>query len=129
VVAARAGLRPETVAAGLLALPPDRVPLLHLAGLAPDDAAAAVRAAGESLARRAQRPPALLVAGQDEDVATLADALADACLVRAVGLSVADRKRVVARIRRRAALLRWLGPNPLLRGASALLRRLRARRR
>jgi hypothetical protein len=49
--------------------------------------------------------------------------------VRAVGLSVADRKRVVARIRRRAALLRWLGPNPLLRGASAVLRRLRARRR
>jgi hypothetical protein len=129
VVAARPGGRAEAVAAGLLALPPGRAPLLQLAGLAPEEAVDAVRMAGQALARRTRLPPALLVAGQDEDVATLADALAEACLVRAVGLSAADRKRVVARIRRRAALLRWLGPNPLLRGANAVLRRLRARLR
>jgi hypothetical protein len=127
LVSARAGLRPEIIAAGLVALPPERVPLLHLAGLAPDEAVAAIRAAGEAIARRDRRPAALLVAGQDEDVATLANALADACLVRGVGLSAADRKRVAARIRRRAALLRWLGPNRVLRGANAVLRRLRGR--
>ncbi|MCC7283008.1 MAG: hypothetical protein IT556_11540 [Acetobacteraceae bacterium] len=124
---ARSGMRPEAFADALLTLPHDRVPVLLLTGLKPGDAVAVLGAVGSALAQRDRLPPALLVAGQDEDVATLAEALADACLVRAVGLALADRRRVAGRIRRRAALLRWFGPNLLIRSANAVLRRVRTR--
>jgi hypothetical protein len=114
----------ETMRSTIAEAPPGSIPFIDLRDAPPEGMVGLVNRAGDCWRRTMTQPPAFLVACQEPDLAAVAAALADAFLVPATLLGAAGRARVLGRVRRRAMLLRWIGPRPLLRPLAALLRRL-----
>jgi hypothetical protein len=114
----------ETMRSTIAAAPPGSIPVVDLRDVPPEGVVGLLHRAGDCWRRTMTQPPAFLAACQKTDLDAAAVALADAFLVPATALDAAGRARVLGRIRRRAMLLRWMGPAPLLRTLAALLRRL-----
>lgn len=114
----------EALRSTIAAVPGGGIPVVDLRDVPPEGVVSLVHRAGDCWRRTMTQPPAFLVACQEPDLAGAEAALTDAFLVRATVLDAAGRTQVLGRIRRRAMLLRWIGPTPLLRTLAALLRQL-----
>ncbi len=129
--AARPGLAAAgaPLAAQAAAIPRDRFVLLDLAGATLPDAQGVIAAAGWVWSRLDQPHRGLLVACHEIDTLAVARLVAAGFLIGPAPLTARQRARVAGRLRRRAALLRWLGPVPALLALGRLAARVRRRPR